>query len=553
MKKASYVLVVLFVVSVVAPVFSQVADTVWVDVDGFSENYTLTETIEGDTTATGERNNPNRVYGLRNGGWYYLSGRVRNMDYHLTVIGEPRSDELHPPVILLNVDDAGTSDKVMFEASDDITFKDLYFLGTDALGAESKATVYLVAENITLKMDNCVIDYGTNFTIFTEKPGVSIFATNNIVRNLIQLGSKTTNFRNFIKIKKVPSDTVWVENNTFINCLGSIVSKGKAQNAQSNYFYFDHNTIVNNSVMVFHFFHWANATITNNIFYSCVSIGDATQQRPKQLPDVHVPWAILMVDTIGVDEIIPEADRVMNVSNNAWFTPADILQMQADSSHKTSPISFITSREEGMFANKEMWPLLNYDAASILNEDPGFVNGPGRRAEWVDFNAHFLWQPYPSVDIIIDSDWLGADVEPFAFTWPIPEDLTYANSTFLTGADDGGPLGDRNWYPDFVSAVDDNEPLSPAAFTLSQNYPNPFNPVTKIKYNLVNATDVKLTIYDLLGHEVKTLVNNRQSAGSYTIQWNGTNNAGNKVASGMYFYQLETPEFNNTNKMMLLK
>ena len=93
----------------------------------------------------------------------------------------------------------------------------------------------------------------------------------------------------------------------------------------------------------------------------------------------------------------------------------------------------------------------------------------------------------------------------------------------------------------------------PSSFSLSQNYPNPFNPVTKIKFNLPvtgqgRALNIRLVIYDILGREIKTLVNKQLMPGSYEVEWNASNNP-----SGIYFYRLETEGFTQTRKMVLVK
>jgi flagellar hook assembly protein FlgD len=93
----------------------------------------------------------------------------------------------------------------------------------------------------------------------------------------------------------------------------------------------------------------------------------------------------------------------------------------------------------------------------------------------------------------------------------------------------------------------------PNEFTLGQNFPNPFNPVTTIRYELPKQTKVTLKVYNLLGQEVKTLVNETQQAGFHTIIWNGRNGAGYAVASGLYFYRLEAGAFTKAKKMLLLK
>ena len=94
--------------------------------------------------------------------------------------------------------------------------------------------------------------------------------------------------------------------------------------------------------------------------------------------------------------------------------------------------------------------------------------------------------------------------------------------------------------------------LIPTEYNLSQNYPNPFNPVTKINYDLPKDGRVKLVIYDILGREIKSLVNNEfKQAGRYTIEFNGT-----QFASGVYFYRIQVEggkSYTAVKKMVLVK
>jgi len=93
----------------------------------------------------------------------------------------------------------------------------------------------------------------------------------------------------------------------------------------------------------------------------------------------------------------------------------------------------------------------------------------------------------------------------------------------------------------------------PGRFSLIQNYPNPFNPTTILRYQVPGFLHVTLRIYDLLGREVVTLVNEPQPAGSYTVEWDGRNNRGREVASGIYFYRLQAREHEMTRRMVLLR
>ncbi len=97
------------------------------------------------------------------------------------------------------------------------------------------------------------------------------------------------------------------------------------------------------------------------------------------------------------------------------------------------------------------------------------------------------------------------------------------------------------------------EKLIPKNFGLEQNFPNPFNPTTTIKYALKSTENVTLTIYNALGEEVRTLVNERQGASTYHVVWNGKDLAGKQVSSGVYIYRLKAGDFIQSRKMLLTK
>ena len=104
-----------------------------------------------------------------------------------------------------------------------------------------------------------------------------------------------------------------------------------------------------------------------------------------------------------------------------------------------------------------------------------------------------------------------------------------------------------------VNSVEQGPVGVPIAFDLEQNYPNPFNPSTRISYTIGERGLVTLEIFDLLGREVATLVNESQAAGSYQIVWNGRNSGNLPVTSGVYFCRLRSGGFSKTNRMVLLK
>ena len=155
--------------------------------------------------------------------------------------------------------------------------------------------------------------------------------------------------------------------------------------------------------------------------------------------------------------------------------------------------------------------------------------------------------------------------------WP-RFNATYTNQQYLTGSIEGLPLGDLNWFPaakatwaqnqtsimshilsenttqmNLTGIKNENNNI-PASFSLSQNYPNPFNPTTIIKYSIPKSGIVTLRIFNMLGQEVATLVNQEQQSGNYSVNFNA-----DKLASGVYMYRIQSGDFSLTKKMTLLK
>jgi hypothetical protein len=93
----------------------------------------------------------------------------------------------------------------------------------------------------------------------------------------------------------------------------------------------------------------------------------------------------------------------------------------------------------------------------------------------------------------------------------------------------------------------------PSAFALFQNYPNPFNQTTRIEFSVSKSSFVNLTIYDILGRRVRTLVSEHLSPGYKSVSWDGRNNEGKEVASGIYFYQVRMGNMEQQKKMLVLK
>ncbi|MFZ5979702.1 MAG: T9SS type A sorting domain-containing protein [Candidatus Zixiibacteriota bacterium] len=142
-----------------------------------------------------------------------------------------------------------------------------------------------------------------------------------------------------------------------------------------------------------------------------------------------------------------------------------------------------------------------------------------------------------------------------SFTVEVPTlDISDTITTMVTDESGNSSAFSLNMARGVFTEVDsDADDALPTAYSLAQNYPNPFNPETRIEFSIPNNSDIKLTIFNMLGQNVKVLLEESRSAGTHTVSWDGTDQNGENVASGIYLYRLETEKFTTTKKMLLLR
>ena len=121
-------------------------------------------------------------------------------------------------------------------------------------------------------------------------------------------------------------------------------------------------------------------------------------------------------------------------------------------------------------------------------------------------------------------------------------------------ADPSGVIYIDDAQYNFITPVEDVKNNLPVEYSLEQNYPNPFNPSTKINFNLPKNSNVKLEIFNIIGEKITTLISNKEyQPGSYTVEWNGANQFGKQVPSGVYLYKIRADKFSSVKKMMMIK
>jgi endoglucanase len=221
--------------------------------------------------------------------------------------------------------------------------------------------------------------------------------------------------------------------------------------------------------------------------------------------------------------------------NNSYFQIAS-MQLNYIMGTNAHNISFIT----GVGTNSVMHPHHRPSVADgVINPVPGLLaGGPDQYLDDPVLQSHFNSSTPPALCYIDDVGSYASN--EIAINWNAP-------LVFVSGYFNGQGS---------TSVEDQSFNILPDKFELNQNYPNPFNPSTKIKYTIPSVVDAKfasttmtqLKVFDVLGNEVATLVNEYKPAGNYEVEFNAQN-----ISSGIYFYTLSNQNYSKTKSMVLLK
>lgn len=552
------VFVTMFAVLTLSNLFAQSADTLLVPATiGGNPLGAINATIQGDTTTTGERNNPNRVYLLERGKVYFMDSFLNNDGWTLNLVGQTEPEDERPAVIMPGVRADGSIPTPLIKSYGNLTIKNIYVMLQAQNGGVCGTPIDVYPDDVRLIVDNCILEGSALHTIRLLGSMPKCYITNTTWRN--NLNETSWYNGRGVFIQDALADTLVMVNNTLVNQSSYAYTD---RDRGTNYMKFEHNTLVNFAGYPFFLHNITNGSISNNIFYNCTFTGEDGRLGKEYFGGWNdrdlAQASLISIDTLdgGALKItMDETDRVIQVENNAYYWEDAIVNAWESTVCGDSLLTpiWMNQRTIDMFADDEAWP--NLSANNNVNLDPEFVVAPTVIDSIVKY-------------ISLVKDLTGANDYRFPEgkqkwmpDWPLPEDLSYSNATLLTAADGQYPVGDLNWFPakkaeweDDQTAIDEPTYVNtPHSFKLSQNYPNPFNPTTTIAFSLLNGGNVKLSIYNILGQKVRTLVDTKMIKGNYSSVWNGLDDSGNILPSGIYYYTLETESQSATKKMILMK
>jgi hypothetical protein len=597
MKRLMYFLALsVLALVVVAPTMFAAIDTVYVPPTPAGN---LNNVVNGDTLAGGVRAHPDRVYKLRRGTVYQVTQPMK-INGSIIVIANDTTGNVRPPVLAPAILADNSSIDHYFEflgRGGKASLSHLYLLSFRAdqapLGWSDAIRIY--ADSVTLKMRGCVLDGFSSAGIVTSAQWTKEDIQDCVFRNHMHPGGAWFGGQPIMAGSPLACDTVKIINNTFF-ANNSYLFSIRGYDVHS---VFNHNTLVYGTVNPFLTRQAVNIYIKNNLFYAMHAMGgnpahvigswflnwpDTTasgilmhrwHEDYNAIPASQITGPEVYVDSAhGVTAgMLDPAKRVIQVNNNDYWFPSKLTSFYTAYNDSTTLFDSVDLNngtkawmKRTLIPAKFATNYLNYAVAhyasaktnigGTLNLDPGFTD--------VNVNKHIdtliAFVNRISTGTLTSDPWYFRPSALYPPVWPLPENLAYTNASLQTAGTDGYAIGDLNWFPSqkaaFLAAnLTSVQPAStvPGEFQLSQNFPNPFNPTTQISYTLPVNTQMTLQVFNALGQLVKTLENGQMAAGKYTATWNGTNEAGSVVASGMYFYRLSTPSFTSTMKMLLLK
>ena len=545
----------------------QTADTLWINAHPIGN---IDKVINGDTTSTGARAHPNRVYALYRDSVYLLDATI-SVNGNINLFGA--SGTTAPPVIAPTILPDNSSPVVfvgLTKQGSSASFKNIYFLNIrpdqNNPNLSSNNAIQVFADSIRVMADSCYFDAIGNSAFITTGEWTKFFVSDCEFRN--SQNPAAWFFGTAILAEQPDVDSVVMVNNTmFYQSSYAYVITG-----YNSYFKFEHNTIFLNMTNPLNIFYGTNVVIKNNIFFATEApASDSVEMANYYYENYPFISGIISLDTAisGLTPAVSNKTRIATVDNNSYFWPSFLTNFYTTYNDtvtrketvgtdtvlaKLYPSVWMNSFTEGLFNDPTDYPGLS--AKNNVNADPGFNTTVQSqfssalayiiRIILPNSTTNSMWQFMPPSGVL------------FPPTWPLPENLSYTNTTLQTAGTDGLPLGDLNWYPSahekYVTGVTVNKGSQlPAAFSLSNAYPNPFNPSTNIQFSIAKTENVKLEVFNILGQKIATLVNSQVKPGNYTATWNGKNEFGSQVASGIYFYRLESQSFNATKKMILMK
>ncbi len=531
--------------------------------DGTAATF-VNEQIVADTTAAGGLST-NRIYEFTRD-QYYLANAIFTVPNGRALRLRAEEGAGKKPVIYLWETGTGSTPTrppgnfAVLNGSnlviENICIAGFYEPEPDRVDGVQGGLINTTAAGSSIILDGVVLSNINGQHVRTGQNTVKVKITNSIFANMGALTTSNLGAGKGIDLRDAACDSFIIVNNTFVNYQDRAIrhynfSNPTAGTGDIKYGRVEHNTFING--MGYHGLLslgnvGAEMTITNNLFMDAFALGedptDATRKDEWANTGEFYPDGTNRITWIFT---APNEVTQWKVSNN-YYAVSDAGQTFLNDFGFAvgSPLSWHINSRLGADSVKA-FTQTSLTLANIPNlmtnmmrwyEDPNGANKTKDKTNFVkerdDFDRRFI--------------------EFYRDTL----DATYSTSSAAyTGAEKGYPAGDLNWYPELktkwlageiISGVEFVDNTIPKQFALYQNYPNPFNPTTVISFSLENAGHTTLTIHNVIGQKVATLIEKKLASGYHQINFDAS-----QLSNGIYFYKLKSGEKTSIKKMLLLK
>jgi hypothetical protein len=523
---------------------------------------TLNQQIAADTTIA---KLPNRVYVLTRGALYVANAAMTTPGGWTLRLKANDSSTTKKPVIMLYPTGTGASPwnppGQLFALGGNLEMTNIqvsgYYESVDTNRWNMQGALIQIpstSSGINITIDSCILSNTNGNHIRTDGSPAVIKITNTTFANMGYLGRSNLGAGKAIDLRAATCDTLIMSNNSFVNWLDRIIrhypaTAGGTSTGALKYLKFDHNTLVNGTS-----YHGMlslgtmgdRAIITNNLLVDAFAMGndsDATRQA-EFLPSgeldrygkARMNW-IFSFPNSTTNWTIANNYYCVSDSGQAFYTAYASAGVTGEGAILTWHINGRLGADSTKAFTKV--PITFNKAPKLMTQLMRWYRSPtgGNKTK----NTPGAWT-YGTASDPNDYDRKG-----YLYLRDTL-DLRYSTSSpAYTGGANGLPAGALTWFKIPLS-VKERDGAVPTGFRLEQNYPNPFNPATSIVFDIPSASHVMLTVYNILGQEVSTLVNTQMKAGQYTAEFDAS-----RLASGVYLYRLTAGDFTAVKKMVLAK
>jgi hypothetical protein len=510
----------------------------------------VNEFIAADSVGRGISDNT--TYVLARNGLYYANSYINNVGWTLRMRSAYGSG--YKATIFLKLGSSGTQVSDLVKIAGNVSLSNLEISGYDetvtpsALGTIFEEILLTTTAGCNVVIDSCILtNCGQGVLRCNSAPQV-VKVTNSIFANMgSRLFSDLGNGR-AIDCRNGSIDSLILVNNTFVNNQDRII-RHYSSTAPIKYMKFDHNTCVNSASfhgLLSFGYTQGQFSITNNLFVNPWAYGDDTDVvRQAEMGDNRELNPLngqprMTILNAKPDTVGQAVTTTWTIKNNYYRITPTLATWWANAG--ANPVLKLPSPLPWHISKK-----IGTDSLTAFQATTADVN---KVPDVMTPTMTYYRSPSGANKTKVNNT-AAPDMDRASYVYLTDTlDCKYPTSASIyTAASAGQPIGSLMWWGiPIATSVQSRSQEMPTAYQLLQNYPNPFNPTTNITYEISKAGFVSIKIYDILGREVATLVNEVKQAGSYPATWNAIN-----AGSGIYFCKMQSGSFTATKKMILMK